>query len=94
MVEAVTNLLDEMSFTDYQVIERVTAKSSLSTPRLNTAVWPGYNSSVFIQENDAGKVSSLVETVNKMNCSAFNNAELIALFVWDIHTCSTVRSVE
>ncbi len=87
MLETVTSLLDEEEITDYQVMEQVTAKSSYSSPRLNTAVWPGYNSSVFIQESDKNKVSSLIETINRMNQSVFNNNELIALFVWDIATC-------
>ncbi|HCF82208.1 MAG TPA: hypothetical protein DER39_10970, partial [Porphyromonadaceae bacterium] len=78
MLETVTSLLDEEEITDYQVMEQVTAKSNYSLPRLNTAVWPGYNSSVFIQESDKNKVSSLIETINRMNRSAFNNGERIS----------------
>lgn len=94
MLEAITQLLDETKFTDYQVIEQVTAKSSYSSPRLNTAVWPGYNSSVFIQESDPGKVSSLMEAINKMNQSAFNNGELVAVFSWDIHACTEAEKTK
>ena len=92
MLETVTDMLDEMNFTDYQVIERVTAKSSHSSPRLNTAVWPGYNSSVFIQESDTDKVSALIETVNRMNQSAFNTGERIVLFSWDVLACTEAGS--
>lgn len=90
MLETVTRLLDEEEITDYQVMEQITAKSSYSSPRLNTAVWPGYNSSVLIQESDTNKVSTLIETINKMNQSVFNNGERIALFSWDILVCTEV----
>lgn len=94
MLEAITNLLDEEKFTDYQVIEQVTAKSNYSLPRLNTAVWPSYNSAIFIQESDTEKVSAFIEKIKEMNQSAFNNGELIALFAWNIHKYLEVKSVE
>ena len=94
MLETVTSLLDEEEITDYQVMEQVTAKSNYSLPRLNTAVWPGYNSSVFIQESDKNKVSSLIEKINRMNRSAFNNGELVAVFSWDIHACTEAEKTK
>lgn len=94
MLEAITNLLDEEKFTDYQVIEQVTAKSNYSLPRLNTAVWPSYNSTIFIQESDTEKVSVFIDKIKEMNQSAFNNGELIALFAWNINKYLEVKSVE
>lgn len=84
MLEAITELLDEMKFTDYQVIEQVTAKSRLGDPRLNTAIWPGYNSSVLVQETNAEKTAILIDEINKKNATAYNNGELIAAFVWNV----------
>ena len=73
MLETISDLLDELKFTDYQVTEQVTAKSSYASPRLNTAIWPGYNSSIAIQETDNETVSLLKDTIDQMNSSAFNN---------------------
>jgi len=94
MLEAVTSLLDENEIRDYQVVEQVTSKNSYSLPRLNTAVWPGYNSSVFIQECDTEKVGIVMNKINEMNHSAFNDGELIALFQWDITACLQPGSEE
>ncbi|MDN4753455.1 hypothetical protein QYZ87_02785 [Porphyromonadaceae bacterium W3.11] len=93
MLESVTSLIDEIEMSDYQVIEQVTAKSSYSSPRLNTAIWPGYNSSVMIQETDEQKVSALIEQINEMNENAYNDSELVALYTWDISACATIGNV-
>ncbi|MGI6717914.1 MAG: PG0541 family transporter-associated protein [Bacteroidales bacterium] len=84
MLEAVTEIIDEIKIQNYQVVERVTAKSSKGTPRLDNAVWPGYNSSIFIQEKDYDKVIKLINKVKTMNDSAFNHSELISLSTWDL----------
>lgn len=94
MLETISDLLDELKFTDYQVTEQVTAKSSYASPRLNTAIWPGYNSSIAIQETDNEKVSLLKDTIDEMNSSAFNNEELIALHTWSIDAFTEVKKVE
>lgn len=94
MLETISDLLDELKFTDYQITEQVTAKSSYASPRLNTAIWPGYNSSIAIQETDNEKVSLLKDTIDQMNSSAFNNEELIALYTWSIDAFTEVKKVE
>lgn len=94
MLEAVTQLLDEEKYTDYQVIEQVTAKSRWSEPRQNTAVWPGYNSSVLVQEADPEKAKSLIQQINQMNASAFKNGELVAAYLWGVEEHAEVKPVE
>ena len=94
MLEAMTELLDEMKFTDYQVIEQVTAKSQYGVPRLNTAIWPGYNSSILVQETDSEKVAALIDEINKRNAAAYNNGELIEAFVWNVERSAEVKGVE
>src|SRR5690606_41547879 len=59
MLETLTLLLDEMEYADYQVIEQVTAMSRWGEPRQNTAVWPGYNSAIIVQEVDPVKAKGL-----------------------------------
>jgi hypothetical protein len=83
MLEPVTSLIDEMEFADYQVIEKVTSKSRSSQPRQNTAIWPGYNSAVFIQEDDAGKAAALFAEIDRLNAGAFNSNEQLSAFMWE-----------
>lgn len=92
MLEIVTEMLDEMEMNDYQVIERVTAKSRFDVPRLNTGVWPGYNSSVLIQEPDMEKVTSLIEKIDTMNEQAFNNGELLTAYVWNVESYTKLKT--
>lgn len=94
MLEAITDLLDEMKFVDYQVIEQVTAKSQFGVPRLNTAIWPGYNSSVLVQESDSEKVTALINEISKKNAAAYNNGELIDAFVWNVERSAEVKGGE
>lgn len=94
MLETLTLLLDEMEYADYQVIEQVTAMSRWGEPRQNTAVWPGYNSAIIVQEVDPMKAKGLIGEINKMNAAAFNNSELVAAYMWGIEEYTVVKPVE
>jgi hypothetical protein len=94
MLETLKLLLDETECADYQVIEQVTARSRWSEPRLNTAVWPGYNSSILVQEADPEKAQSLIRQISQMNASAFKNGELVAAHMWGIEAYTNVKPVE
>lgn len=94
MLETLTLLLDETECADYQVIEQVTASNRWGEPRQNTAVWPGYNSSILVQEADPGKAEALINEINKMNEAAFNNSELIAAYMWGIEKYVKIKLVE
>ena len=93
MLETITDLLSKIKFTDYQVIEQVEAISKWGNPRQNTAVWPGYNSSVLIQESDNLKISELMNQINDINESAFNNSELIAAYTLNIENYVNIKPV-
>lgn len=93
MLEIITDLLSKIKFTDYQVIEQVEAISKWGNPRQNTAVWPGYNSSVLIQESDNLKISELMNQINDINESAFNNSELIAAYTLNIENYVNIKPV-
>ncbi len=84
MVEILWEMIDEMEIKDYQTIDVVTAKSSYAEPRLNTAVWPGYNASILIQEKDHTKVQTLINEIKEMNKKAFNSAEIVAVHSWSL----------
>lgn len=94
MLETLTLLLNEMEYADYQVIEQVTAMSRWGEPRQNTAVWPGYNSAIIVQEVDPMKAKGLIGEINEMNAAAFNNSELVAAYMWGIEEYTVVKPAE
>ena len=94
MLETITDLLSKIEFTDYQVIEQVEAISRWGDPRQNTAVWPGYNSSILIQESDEEKVNELMSQINEINEEAFNNSELIAAYTLNIEDYINIKPVD
>lgn len=85
MVEIVWDLLDELEILNYQTIDVVTAKSSYANPRLNTAVWSGYNASIVIQEANDEKVNELFKELKEMNEKVYNSAEIVAAHMWEVN---------
>ncbi len=86
MVDILWGMIDEMEIKNYQTIDLVTGKSSYAQPRLNTAIWPGYNASILIQEEDDSKSDTLIREIKEMNEKAFNSAEIVAVHSWRLDT--------
>ncbi len=82
--EPLLKVLEENKIKDYQVIEQVTAKSIKGDPRFNTAVWPGYNSAIFMQFSDDKRAKHMMQILRDFNSKAFNDNELITACSWDI----------
>lgn len=85
-------LLNDLGFSEYQVIEKLTARSQWGEPREDTAVWPGFNISVLIQEPDPAKVDRLFVELSKLNGEAITDNELINAHVWPISQSLEVKS--
>jgi len=82
--EALLKMLEENDVKDYQVIDEVIAKSVKGEPRFNTAVWPGYNSSIFMQFSDDNRAKDLMQKIKDLNKNAFNENELITACSWTL----------
>lgn len=82
--EPLLKILEEHNIKDYQVIEQVTAKSIKGDPRFNTAVWPGYNSAIFMQFSDDNRAKEIMQVLKDFNKNAFNENELITACLWTI----------
>jgi len=82
--EPLIKLLEENDIKDYQVIEQVTAKSIKGDPRFNTSVWPGYNSSIFMQFSDDQRASAIMQKIKEFNKKAFNENELVTACSWNL----------
>lgn len=82
--EPLLKVLEKHNIKDYQVIEQVTAKSIKGDPRFNTAVWPGYNSAIFMQFSDDNRAKEIMQVLKDFNKNAFNDNELITACSWTI----------
>lgn len=82
--EPLLKMLEEQKITNYQIIEEVPAKSVKGDLRLNTPVWPGYNSSIFIQCNDDEKAKEIMQKMKSFNQKAFNENELVTACSWTL----------
>ncbi len=82
--EPLLKMLENNNIKDYQVIEQVTAKSVKGEPRFNTAVWPGYNSSIFMQFSDDNRAKEIMQLIKDFNKTMFNENELITACSWTL----------
>jgi hypothetical protein len=85
MLERVTNLLEANEVNDYQVADKIIAKSVKGSPRFDTAVWPGYNVTITMQITNNMKsemILSILRNFNKENTT--NTDELLTVCSWEI----------
>lgn len=82
--EPLLKMLEENNIKDYQVIEQVIAKSVKGDPRFNTAVWPGYNTAVFMQFSSDERAKDIMLKIREFNQRAFNNNELVTACSWTL----------
>ncbi len=77
MKNRVLKTLEARGVHDYQIVDEVAAKPLQGTPRLNTAVWPGYNTTIHMQFSDDNKAAAVMETLREFNKEAKTETELI-----------------
>ena len=82
--EPLIKMLEENSIKDYQIIEQVTAKSIKGDPRFNTAIWPGYNSAIFMQFSNDDRAKEIMQKIKKFNKEVFNDNELVTVCSWTL----------
>lgn len=83
ILEIVLEIIKTTGMTDYQVIEQILSNDTSANPRMNTPVWPGYSSAVFIQCTEDNKISLLFDEVKKYNSECPNEEERIRAFLWE-----------
>ncbi len=84
VVEELIELLESTKIENYQVIEKITAKSQNGVPRFNNAVWPGYNSAIFIQIDNEQKSLDLIVKLREFNKKIINQDELLTVCSWNL----------
>jgi hypothetical protein len=85
MLERVTNLLEANDINDYQIADKIIAKSVKGAPRFDTAVWPGYNVTITMQINDTDKSASILDILRNFNKGNTANCdELLTVCSWEM----------
>jgi hypothetical protein len=83
MMERVVNLLDTNHVTDYQINEKVIARSRTGAPRFDNPVWPGYNVNITMQFNDDNSATAIIEILRDFNKTISSSGdELITVCSW------------
>jgi hypothetical protein len=82
--EPLINMLEKNEVKDYQIIEQVPAKNVKGEPRLNTAVWPSHNSSIFMQFSDDDRARQILDRIREFNQGAYNDNELVTACMWTL----------
>lgn len=82
--EPLIHMLEENEIKDYQIIEQVPAKNVKGDPRLNTAVWPSHNSSIFMQFSDDDRAKEIMQVIKDFNKEAYNDNELVTACMWTL----------
>jgi len=82
--EPLINMLEGNKINDYQIIEQVPAKNVKGEPRLNTAVWPSHNSSIFMQFSDDNRAKEIMQLIRDFNKDAYNDNELATACMWTL----------
>ncbi|EEK16970.1 hypothetical protein PORUE0001_0718 [Porphyromonas uenonis 60-3] len=93
MLEQMESLLRELEISVYQVIPKALAESNFDIPHKDTAVWPGFNACLLVQEADTSKGDALLERIREMNAQAYNNSELVAAYLWSVDTYVAPESI-
>jgi hypothetical protein len=81
---AVVKILDENGVDDYQIVDHALSKNRKGDPRLDTSVWPGYNTLAFIPFADEDKARDIIQKFREFNKKVYTEAEIITACMWGI----------
>lgn len=77
------NLLKQCNIVSFQIFDNVKAFSPQSEPRLDNAIWPGYNFSALMQVEEE-KYQKIKENVKVFNKNAYNASEFFTFASWNL----------
>lgn len=79
----ILKILDENKVQDYQIVDHALSRNRKGRPRLDTPVWPGYNTIAFIPFKDEKNAEKIISLFKEHNKKVFTDEELITCCVWD-----------
>jgi hypothetical protein len=82
-LDEMLELLNKNKIGQYQIYDKVCAGNKDGIPRMNNAVWPGYNATVIIQADDAEE-SLIADMIKQFNHQTDNPNEKILMCSWQL----------
>ncbi len=83
MLDSLLRALEAMKVEEYEVYDKVVAKSRKGDPRLNTPIWPGYNASVMVSLGDE-QAGEVIRRIQQMNREVISENEWISVYSWEV----------
>jgi hypothetical protein len=84
VVSIIVDMINKFNVDNYQIIEEIHTKPVIGSPRLNTAIWPGYSSMINFQYQNNEKLLEIIRGFEEYNSSAVNDSERIEISVWTL----------
>ncbi|MDA3839300.1 MAG: hypothetical protein PF574_10010 [Candidatus Delongbacteria bacterium] len=81
---AIMKIINDNGIHDYQIVDKALSINRKGDPRLDNAVWPGYNSLIFIPCKNNEKADLVLKNIKLHNKNAFTDDEIITACKWDI----------
>lgn len=82
MLTEIVSLLKKCQVHSYQIVEQASSMNKVGDPRLNNAVWPGYNSLFFINIEIEEVYNSLMTELRQYNKTVDMPDEKITVSSW------------
>ncbi|MDD2634000.1 MAG: hypothetical protein PHW82_00710 [Bacteroidales bacterium] len=82
MLNEIVSLLKKHKAKSYQIVEQASSMNKVGNPRLNNAVWPGYNSLIFINLETEKTYNSLITELKNYNKKVTMPDEKITVSAW------------
>jgi len=83
MLDRLTAIITKTGIDSWQVVGEVAGKIPGSDPRMDTPVWPGFNSVVSIQTDEIHMVT-LQKELGALNDTVLNQDERIYCWAWNV----------
>lgn len=78
----IIKILNKVDVDSYQVIDKVNSVQQNGNPRLNTAIWPGYNSVIFVSIDNNDIYNKLIQYLKLHNSDSDLKDEKIMVCSW------------
>lgn len=82
VLNEIVSLLKKCEVKSYQIVEQASSMNKIGDPRLNNAVWPGYNSLFFINLETEDTYKSLIAELKNYNKTVYMPDEKITVSAW------------
>lgn len=80
----ILKIIKDNAIHDYQIVDKALSVNRKGDPRLDNAVWPGYNAIIFIPCKKNENADLILKLIREHNNNAFTDDEIITACKWDL----------